>query len=217
VLAGFDTSNDSDEEALTKALALRRMAVKARMRIIDLMELPEVRQAIDDQMRPVRKPDPAVKEALEHAASLQEELTERTRDVRMLAERLGRQDEEMERMRREYAGARRTAATVRATGPSTPLPGGGVIPGWSVQLGAVVMALAMLMCSLFGNSHGGNGNGVGNGQGVSAAGVHEDGAVRSLPKRRRVHHRVPRSASADDAGQLRGVPLPDLHVQPEVR
>jgi hypothetical protein len=224
VLAGFDICNSSDEEALTKALVLRRMAAKARMRIVDLLELPDVKLAVDAQLGPERKESPALQQAVTHAASLQEELTERMRDVRRLAEQLRRQEERSEELGRELALARSSRTTTNAAArasriqvPSPPHSGGTVIPGWSVQLGAVVMALVMLICSLVGNSHGGNGNGVGNSQGVSAAGIHKDGAVRSVPKRRRVHHRVPRSASADDAGQLRGVPLPDLHVQPEVR
>jgi hypothetical protein len=202
VLAGFDTCNDNDQEAVTKGLALRRMAKTAGMRIVDLMELPELRQAIDDQMLPVRRPDPAFKEALEHVASLQEELTERTRDVAMLAERLGRQEEEMERMRREYAGARSPRmqpAPVRSGGNSSPSASRAVLPAWGVQAGAAVMALAMLLCSLFGNSHGGNGNGLGNGQGAPAAVVHQNSAVRSVPKRSPLHYRKRRSAPGADA------------------
>ena len=217
LLAGFDLGNGSEEEALAKARVLRRMAADAGMRVVDVMELPEVKQAIDDQLRPAREESPALREAVEHAAALHEELTERTRDVRLLAERLGRQEEEMERMRREYAGAGRPANAARSPRPPAPRAGNNVIPGWSVQLGAVVMALVMLLCSLLGNSHGGKGNGLGESQGVSAAGVHEDGAVRPVPKRGSLHHRKRRRASGADASQLRGVPVPNLHVQPEVR
>ena len=94
LLAGFDTGNGSEEEALAKARVLRRMAADAGMRVVDAMELPEVKQAVDDQMRPARTESPALREALEQAAALREELTERTRDVRELADLLRRREEE---------------------------------------------------------------------------------------------------------------------------
>src|SRR5580698_5334590 len=93
LLAGFDTSNGSEEEALAKVRALRRMAEAIGMRVVDVMELPEVKQAIDAQMGPKRQEGPALREALEQAAAMQEELTERTRNVRELAERLRQQEE----------------------------------------------------------------------------------------------------------------------------
>lgn len=54
LMAGFDTGNPSDAEATGKAKALRRMASAAGLRIVDALELPEIRQAIDEQMQPVR-------------------------------------------------------------------------------------------------------------------------------------------------------------------
>jgi hypothetical protein len=94
LLAGFDLGNPSDEEALAKARVLRRMAGAAGMRLVDVMELPDVKQAIDDQLHPARKESDALREALEQAAALREELTERTRDVRKLAELLRQREEE---------------------------------------------------------------------------------------------------------------------------
>jgi hypothetical protein len=54
LMAGFDTGNPSDAEAVGKAKALRRMASAAGLRVIDALELPEVRHALDEQMHPVR-------------------------------------------------------------------------------------------------------------------------------------------------------------------
>jgi hypothetical protein len=54
LMAGFDTGNPSQAEADGKGRALRRMASAAGMRVIDVLELQEIRQAIDEQMQPVR-------------------------------------------------------------------------------------------------------------------------------------------------------------------
>jgi hypothetical protein len=97
LLAGFDLGNGSDEEALAKARALRRMAAEAGMRLVDVMELPEVKQAIDDQLHPSRQESAELRDALEQAAALREELTERTRDARRLAEMLREREEETAR------------------------------------------------------------------------------------------------------------------------
>ncbi len=86
LLAGFDTGNPSEEEALAKGRALRRMAADMGLRVVDVMELPDVKQAIDDQMRPKRQENPALRRALEQVLSLQNELTERTRNARQLAD-----------------------------------------------------------------------------------------------------------------------------------
>jgi hypothetical protein len=86
LLAGFDTGNPSEEEAVAKARALRRMAVACGTRIIDALERADVRLAVDAQMQPKRLPGPELRSALEELSALRKELTERTRDVRRLAE-----------------------------------------------------------------------------------------------------------------------------------
>ena len=88
VMAGCDTGNPSEEEAVSKFRALRHMAADAGLRIVDVLEIPGVRQALDDQMQPVRQDSRELHEAMEQAAMLRQELTERTRDVRRLAELL---------------------------------------------------------------------------------------------------------------------------------
>jgi hypothetical protein len=52
--AGFDIGNPSDEEAVSKGIMMRRMAAEKNIRIIDAWELPEIREAIDRQLQPVR-------------------------------------------------------------------------------------------------------------------------------------------------------------------
>ncbi len=94
LLAGFDLGNTSEEEALAKARVLRRMAADAGMRLVDVMELPDVKQAIDEQLHPAREESAELRDALQEAAALREELTERTRDVRKLADLLRQREEE---------------------------------------------------------------------------------------------------------------------------
>jgi len=195
VLAGFDTGNGSDEEAVTKGLALRRMAMKAGMRIVDLLELPEVRQAVDDQMSPARKENPALQEAVHHALALQAELTERTRDVRRLAELLQEQEERTEELSRELTVSRSTRAgwTQAGSVPGAPAPSV-QLPG--VETGTVLLtallAVALLIAAMVGGhfQEGGNGNGLGNSEGVSAPGIREGSTVRPVPEHGAVHHRV---------------------------
>jgi hypothetical protein len=90
LMAGFDTGNVSEEEAISKGRALRRMASEANLRIVDALEIPEIKKAIDDQMQPVRQESPALQTAMEQAAALREELTARTRDVRKMADLLAK-------------------------------------------------------------------------------------------------------------------------------
>lgn len=101
LLAGFDLGNASEEEAMSKGRVMRRMAAQANMRIVDLLELPDVRKAIDDQMQPRREAAPDLREAMEQATALREELTERTRDVRKLAETLKIYEQAIEKWREE--------------------------------------------------------------------------------------------------------------------
>jgi len=55
LMAGFDTGNPSEAEAIGKVRVLRRMLVEKQLRLVDALELPEIRQALDDQMQPARQ------------------------------------------------------------------------------------------------------------------------------------------------------------------
>lgn len=84
LLAGFDTGNASEEEALSKGRALRRMASTCGLRIVDALEMPDVKRAIDDQMQPKRQDNVEVEYALEQLALLREQLGERTTELEKL-------------------------------------------------------------------------------------------------------------------------------------
>jgi hypothetical protein len=199
LLAGFDTCNSSEEEALAKGRALRRMAADARMRVVDVMELPEVKRAIDDQMRPNRKESPALQQALEQAAQLQEELTERTRNARQLADLLREQKEKTEELDRALSLVRSARSTAPSPFASPALrirvPGN---DGWMVAT-AAVLAFVLFVAAIFGGHfhEGGNGNGLGDGKRISAPGVQQGGGVRAVPKHGVVHHRVHSGRPAD--------------------
>jgi len=54
LLAGFDVQNESEAEAISKGRMLRRMAIEKNIRLVDAWELPEIREAIDEQLQPLR-------------------------------------------------------------------------------------------------------------------------------------------------------------------
>jgi hypothetical protein len=68
LVAGFDTGNPSEAEAMAKVRALRRMVAGKTLpdgtllRFVDAWELPEIRVAIDRQLQPVRAAVKIVKE-----------------------------------------------------------------------------------------------------------------------------------------------------------
>ena len=103
LMAGFDTGNACEAEAMNKARAMRRMVAAAGLRFVDVMERADVKQALDDQMEPVREESRELQEARKEAAVLREELTERIRDVRKLAELLTVERNNAGELRRELA------------------------------------------------------------------------------------------------------------------
>lgn len=68
LMAGFDTGNPSEAEAMGKGRVLRRMVAGKTLpdgtplRLVDAWELPEIRAAIDRQLQPVRAAVKVVKE-----------------------------------------------------------------------------------------------------------------------------------------------------------
>jgi len=68
LMAGFDTGNPSEAEAMGKGRALRRMVAGKTLpdgtplRLVDAWELEEIRVAIDRQLQPVRAAVKVVKE-----------------------------------------------------------------------------------------------------------------------------------------------------------
>lgn len=190
LLAGFDLGNACEEEALSKGRALRRMAASAGLRIVDALELPEVKCAVNDQLHPARTEGSQLQEALERAEALGEELTERTRDVRELAELLTQAETETEVLRGELARAQSRPAAGRAASViSAPSPGA---QHWAFEAGTVLLALTFLLAAFCGGNfqEKSDGTGLGNRQGHHAAVVRAGRAVRHVPKPRTVRHRL---------------------------
>jgi hypothetical protein len=114
LVAGLDLGNANEAEAAGKFRALRRMVANKNIRLVDALELPEIRKALDDQMQPDRKEGPDLQAAKEYAAALREELTARTRDVRTLAEEVTELKELLLRRQREFDNFRRRGGTGNA-------------------------------------------------------------------------------------------------------
>jgi hypothetical protein len=60
LMAGFETGNPSEAEAMGKGKLLRRMAAEKNIRLVDALELHEIAAAIDAQLQPVRMAIPDV-------------------------------------------------------------------------------------------------------------------------------------------------------------
>lgn len=88
IWAGWDTGNASEEEAMSKGRAVRRMVAERKLRIIDALELPEIRRALDDQMQPVRQAAPDVAALRAEAEDLRAKLAVVVPRLRELAEAL---------------------------------------------------------------------------------------------------------------------------------
>jgi hypothetical protein len=91
--AGFEAGNPSEAEAMGKGRALRRMVADRSLRVIDALELPEIKQALDDQLQPVRLPVPALATLQAENDELRNKLAEVVPEVTRLAEALTREME----------------------------------------------------------------------------------------------------------------------------
>lgn len=163
LMAGMDSTNPCEAEAVNKFRALRRMVVEAGLRIVDVLEMPEVRQAIDDQMQPARQKNGDLQDALEQVAELREELTERTRNVRELAELLKQQEETANALREDLAAAKYAAAEARTHQQQRQAGNAAAAPAcvvgstrhsfgaqsWLFEVGAVVVLLIVIVMSVF--------------------------------------------------------------------
>ena len=80
--AGCDLGNTNEAEALGKFKLIRRMAAAENLRIIDVLELPEVVKAIDDQLQPLRRGQAGNEQQLrEEITQLETALAERERQT----------------------------------------------------------------------------------------------------------------------------------------
>jgi len=95
LIAGWDTGNPSDEaEEVGKGRAARRMAAERNIRVVDALELPEIRKALDDQMQPVRQPAPDV-------AALQAEIKDLRKKLAFVVPKLREVTEALTNERKE--------------------------------------------------------------------------------------------------------------------
>jgi len=117
LLAGFDMGNPCEAEAMSHGLALRHMAAKHGMRIVDLLELPDVKRAVDEQLQPKRSGSEELQAALQQAASLRQELTDRMRDVRIMADELKKQHKITAELRKELERAKVQAGVTTGNAP----------------------------------------------------------------------------------------------------
>ena len=143
LMAGGETSNPSEPEAIVKLRMMRRMIAAKGLRIVDALELPEIRKALDDQMQPVRHGGPDLQAAMEQAAALREELITRTRDVRNLMEERNELKENLLRRQRELDNFRKRVGNrgmvPPPAGAAPPITAPRVAPAlmgrwWSIQV-----------------------------------------------------------------------------------
>jgi hypothetical protein len=145
LLAGFDIGNPSEAEAMNCARAWRRMAVDCDERIVDLLELPDVRKAIDDQLQPKRI---VAQEVME----LRNELTLRMDQVTRLARLLKCQEDRTEALRKELSDLKSKSGSAAQAGPSTSQGSNSHSFGeqsWVIQIAGVVITFVLICLALF--------------------------------------------------------------------
>jgi hypothetical protein len=140
--AGWDTWNASEPEAMSKGRAARRMVAEKGLRIIDALELPEIRQALDDQMQPIRQAVPDVAALRAEAEDLRGKLALVVPKLREVAEAL-KEEKETTVVLLVMSCALGTSGAVI-----------GVIlgNGWLIGTDAVCLLVLVAMCFLDGNS-----------------------------------------------------------------
>jgi hypothetical protein len=144
--AGFETVNPSEAEAMVKGCPMRRMAADKGLRIIDALELPEIRKALDDQLQPVRtaNSDAAAQAEVEE---LRGKLALVVPKVRELSEALTREKELTAKLRGQSLPAQRGAASNGAR-PVVTSPSLGA-QSWLFEITVVVAALVLMVMAAF--------------------------------------------------------------------
>jgi hypothetical protein len=147
-IASFD-NNPSEAEAMNAARMFRRMVKKDGLRFVDVMEWPEVKAALDEQMQPMRHEAAelvALRERLKRMTALDGVVKEREetiaglrREIAALAVR-NKPCHPCEIKRRLMAGG---AGVMIAAACFYLLPSSGGDAGWETG-GAIALALAPL-------------------------------------------------------------------------
>jgi hypothetical protein len=156
LIARFETANPSEAEAMNAARAMRRMVAMNNLRLVDVLERMDVKNALDVQLQPVREENPEMKAALEQAVALREELTERTSNVRELAELLKQQQDTTEGLRKELQAVTRQKAQRQTRYASAPSPAASFVSNARQQgCGFIQFALlvVVLILIVFGTLH----------------------------------------------------------------
>jgi hypothetical protein len=111
--AGWDTGNASEAEAMGKGRALRRIVAERNLRIVDALELPEIRKALDNQMQPVRLPVPDVVALEAEIEDLRSKLASVVPEVTRLAEALAREMDLTAQLNARLPGSQRNRSIAR--------------------------------------------------------------------------------------------------------
>jgi len=130
MIARFETSNPAEAEAMTAVRMLRRMLAAAGLRFVDVLERADVKQALDDQLQPVREDSAELKEAFGK--------------VRQLADELARERDITAELRQELASAQPRGR--QACPP--PAAGGGLVNGVLVAVTVLVVAALLVAATL---------------------------------------------------------------------
>jgi hypothetical protein len=96
LMGRYDTSNPSEAEAMNAARMMRRMVGSAGVRLIDALERPDVREALDRALQPVRSPvqnSPALLAAQQETKELHDMLSVVVPKLREVTEALMREME----------------------------------------------------------------------------------------------------------------------------
>jgi hypothetical protein len=144
--AGFETGNLSEAEAMGKGRIVRRMFAAKGLRIIDALELPEIRKAIDDQLQPVRaaNSDTAAQAEVEE---LRGKLAVVVPKVRELTEALTREKELTAQLRGQSHPAQH-GAVGNGAGSTVTSPSLGA-QSWLFEIAVVVTALVLMVVAAF--------------------------------------------------------------------
>ena len=145
LMAGFDTGNPCEEEAMSKARALRRMVAAENLRIVDVWGRADVRQALDAQLRPVREDSAELIEARKKAEERREEVMQRIQQVRQLAELVKKREQEFDAYRRKAEREMRSRVASAAVAGGAVGDAGLVNGGLTVV--AVILVLALLIAA----------------------------------------------------------------------
>jgi hypothetical protein len=138
LMAGFELANPSEAEAMGKGRMMRRMAVAKGLRLVDALELPEIRKAIDDQLQPVRaaNSDAAAQAEVEE---LRGKLAVVVPKVRELSEALTREKELTAKLRGQSHPAQSCVVTSPCLGAQS----------WLFEIAVVGAALVLMVMAAF--------------------------------------------------------------------